>query len=326
MTIQRKTFIASGLATLIAFGSGTAFAQDYPAEKPVRILVGASAGGGTDILARMLADKFRLSMKQSFVVENKPGAANTLAADAAAKAPKDGYTLLVATNTGQAIAPHLLKLAYNPLKDLQPIGMVVVVPHLLLVGANEKARDAKELVTAIKANPAKYAYASSGVGSTQHVAGEALNLAGGTKAIHIPYKGSSAAHSDLIGGQVQFMIDTTSSAIGQVKSGPLRALAVTTPKRLAELPDVPTVRELGMPGLEIVTWYGLYTTAGTPKAVVDKLHAELQRTLKLPDVQDRLRALGGHSEDLTTEQFAEFNRTEFDRFGKLVKATNIRAD
>jgi tripartite-type tricarboxylate transporter receptor subunit TctC len=322
--MNRKTFISAAMATLLALGAGASLAQEYPA-KPVRIMVGATAGGGTDILARMLADKFRVSMKQSFVVENRPGAANTLAADATAKAPADGYTLLVATNTGQAIAPHLLKLAYDPLKDLQPIGMVVVVPHLLLVGASEKARSAAELIAEIKANPSRYAYASSGIGSTQHIAGESLNLAAGTRAVHVPYKGSSAAHIDLIGGQVQFMLDTTSSAMGQVKAGALRALAVTTPKRLDELPDVPTVRELGMPALEITTWYGLYTTAGTPRDVVDKLGAELQRTLKLPDVQERLRALGGQSEDLTLQQFTEFGRSEFERFGKLVKAANIKA-
>jgi tripartite-type tricarboxylate transporter receptor subunit TctC len=324
--MNRKAFIATAVATLLVFGAGTSVAQDYPAAKPVRIMVGATAGGGTDILARMLADKFRASMKQSFVVENKPGAANTLAADATAKAPKDGYTLLVATNTGQAIAPHLLKLAYDPLKDLQPIGMVVVVPHLLLVGPTEKARDANELIAAIKANPSRYAYASSGVGSTQHIAGESFNLTAGTKAVHVPYKGSSAAHSDLIGGQVQFMLDTTSSAMGQVKAGALRALAVTTAKRLEDLPNVPTVRELGMPALEIVTWYGLYATAGTPQDVVDKLHGELQRALKMPDVQERLRALSGQTENLTVQQFTEFGRAEFDRFGKLVKAANMKAE
>ena len=322
--MKRKIFIASSFAILLV--GATAWAQDYPSAKPVKILVGATAGGGTDILARMLADKFGQSMKQSFVVENKPGAANTLAADAAAKAPKDGYTLLVATNTGQAIAPHLLKLAYDPLKDLQPIGMVVVVPHLLLVGPTEKARDSKELVAAMKSNPSAYSYASSGIGSTQHIAGEALNMTAGTKAVHIPYKGSSAAHTDLIGGQVQIMLDTTSSAMGQVKAGKLRALAITTAKRSPELPEVPTVRELGMPDVEISTWYGLYTTAGTPKAIVDKLHTELKRTLQLADVQDRLKSLGGNSEDQTIQQFSDFNRSEFERFGKLVKVANIKAE
>jgi tripartite-type tricarboxylate transporter receptor subunit TctC len=197
---------------------------------------------------------------------------------------------------------------------------------LLLVGPTEKARDSKELVAAMKSNPSAYSYASAGIGSTQHIAGEALNMTAGTKAVHIPYKGSSAAHTDLIGGQVQIMLDTTSSAMGQVKAGKLRALAITTAKRSPELPEVPTVRELGMPDVEISTWYGLYTTAGTPKAIVDKLHTELKRTLQLADVQERLKSLGGNSEDQTIQQFSDFNRSEFERFGKLVKVANIKAE
>jgi tripartite-type tricarboxylate transporter receptor subunit TctC len=322
--MNRKNFIACSL--LSALCVTTAFAQDYPSAKPVRIMVGASAGGGTDILARLLADKFGQSMKQSFVVENRPGAANTLAADATAKAPRDGYTLLVATNTGQAIAPHLLKLAYDPMKDLQPIGMVVVVPHLLLVGPNETAKDIRALVAAMKSKPAGYSYASSGIGSTQHIAGEALNMSAGTKALHIPYKGSSAAHTDLISGQVQIMLDTTSSSMALVKAGKLRPLAITTANRSPELPDVPTMREIGFPAVEISTWYGLYTTAGTPKVVVDKLSAELKKTLQLPDVQQRLKALGGSSIDMTSQQFTEFNINEFNRFGKIVKEANIKAE
>lgn len=322
--MNHKNLIACSL--LSALCVTTAFAQDYPSAKPVRIMVGASAGGGTDILARLLADKFGQSMKQSFVVENRPGAANTLAANATATAPRDGYTLLVATNTGQAIAPHLLKLAYDPMKDLQPIGMVVVVPHLLLVGPNEAAKDIRALVAAMKSKPAGYSYASSGIGSTQHIAGEALNMAAGTKALHIPYKGSSAAHTDLISGQVQIMLDTTSSSMALVKAGKLRPLAITTANRSPELPNVPTMREIGFPAVEISTWYGLYTTAGTPKVVVDKLSAELKKTLQLPDVQQRLKALGGSSIDMTTQQFTEFNINEFNRFGKIVKEANIKAE
>jgi len=322
--MNRNNLIACSL--LSALCVTTAYAQDYPSAKPVRIMVGASAGGGSDILARLLADKFGQSMKQSFVVENRPGAANTLAADATAKAPRDGYTLLVATNTGQAIAPHLLKLAYDPMKDLQPIGMVVVVPHLLLVGPNETAKDIRALEAAMKSKPAGYSYASSGIGSTQHIAGEALNMAAGTKALHIPYKGSGAAHTDLISGQVQIMLDTTSSSMALVKAGKLRPLAITTANRSPELPDVPTMREIGFPAVEISTWYGLYTTAGTPKVVVDKLSAELKKTLQLPDVQQRLKALGGSSTDMTTQQFTEFNINEFNRFGKIVKEANIKAE
>ena len=324
MNITRQVLSIVCSAALV-LGAATASAQTYPA-KPVRILVGATAGGGTDILARILAEKFTESLKQNFIVENKPGAANTLAAAEAAKAAPDGHTLLLATNTGQAIAPHMLKLAFDPLKDLQPVGLVVTVPQVLLVGPNESARSVAELVAAIKAKPAAYNYGSSGVGSTQHIAGEALNQAAGTEAKHVPYKGSSAAHIDLIGGQLQFMIDTTSSAMGQIKAGKLRPLAITTSTRSSLLPDVPTMQEAGLPSVGITTWYGLYATGGTPRPVIERLHAELQRVLKLPDVQDRLRGLGGEASALSIEQFAEMNRAEFERYGKLVKSANIKAE
>jgi tripartite-type tricarboxylate transporter receptor subunit TctC len=304
-----------------------AFAQEpvYPA-KPVKIMVGASPGGGTDILARMLADKFGLAMKQTFLVENKPGAANTLAADMTAKASPDGYTLLLATNTAQAIAPHLLKLGYDPLKDLQALGLVVTVPQVLVVAATHPARDTKEFIAAMKANPASYNYGSSGIGSTQHIAGVALNIASGTTATHVPYKGSSAAHIDLISGQLQFMIDTTSSAMSQIKAGKLKALAITTPTRSAQLPDVPTMAESDFASVSVTTWYGLYTTNGTPLAILNKLHDELQGVLKLPDVQERLLGLGGEAGNLTRAQFASLNQAEYQRYGEVIKSANIRAE
>lgn len=302
-----------------------AAAQPYPT-KPVRIMVGASAGGGTDIIARMLADKFSEAFKQSFVVENKPGASNTIAADLTAKAPPDGYTLLVATNTGQAIAPHLLKLSYDPLKGLTPIGLVVTVPNVLVVSESVPAKDVKELVALMKAKPNEFQYASSGIGSTQHIAGVGFTTLTGTTAVHVPYKGSSQAHTDLITGRVQIMLDTTSSAMPQIKAGKLRPLAVTTPKRSAELPNVPTLAEAGFPGFEISTWYALLVTGGTPKPIVDQLSAELDRILKLPDVQARLRGLGGEPGGMTQAQFAELNRSEYERMGKLIRDNNIKAD
>ena len=324
LTLAQRLTLALLLAATL--GAPAVQAQAAYPTKPVRILVGATAGGGTDILARLLAEKFGESMKQTFIVENKPGAANTLAAAEAAKASPDGHTLLLATNTGQAIAPHMLRLSFDPLKDLQPIGLVVTVPQVLLVGDKEKARNVAELVAAMKARPDAYNYASSGVGSTQHIAGEALNIAAGTQARHVPYKGSSAAHIDVIGGQVQFMIDTTSSSMAQIKAGKLRALAVTTATRSPQLPEVPTMAEAGHPSVGITTWYGLYATGGTPRAVADKLAAELQRVLKLPDVQERLRALGGDASALSIEQFAEMNRSEHERYGKLVRAAGIKAE
>jgi tripartite-type tricarboxylate transporter receptor subunit TctC len=319
--------ITSRLTVLaLAFVAGLASAQsDYPT-RTARIMVGANAGGGTDIIARMLAEKFAESLKQPFVVENRPGASNTIAADLTAKAPADGYTLLVATNTGQAIAPHLIKLGYDPLKQLQPVGLIVVVPNVLVVGDKVAAKDVKELVAMAKAKPGELKYASSGVGSTQHIAGEAFDAAAGVKTIHVPYKGSSQAHVDILGGNVEMMFDTTSSAMPHIKSGRFRPLAVTSQARSAELPNVPTIAESGYPSAEMTTWYGLFVTGGTPKPIVDKLHAELARVLKLPDVQAKLRGLGGEPGALTIDQFAEMNKAEYERFGKLIRAANIKAE
>jgi len=323
MRLKEARFaLATLVLLLVALPSG---AQEYPS-KAVRIMVGASPGGGTDIIARMLAEKFSEAFKQSFVVENKPGASNTIAADITAKAPPDGYTLLVATNTGQAIAPHLLKLGYDPLKGLTPVGLIVTVPNVLVVSESVPAKDVKELVALMKAKPNEFQYASSGIGSTQHIAGIGFTTLTGTTAVHVPYKGSSQAHTDLITGRVQIMLDTTSSAMPQIKAGKLRPLAVTTPKRSAELPNVPTLAEAGFPGFEMSTWYAMLVTGGTPKAIVDRLAAELDRVLKMPDVQARLRGLGGEPGGITQEQFAELNRTEFERMGKLIRDNNIKAE
>jgi tripartite-type tricarboxylate transporter receptor subunit TctC len=320
--------VLGALTAIVLLAAGPVAAQTdaaYPS-KPVRIMVGANAGGGTDIIARMLADKFAEAWKQPFVVENRPGASNTIAADLTAKAPPDGYTLLVATNTGQAIAPHLIKLGYDPLKQLAPIGLVVVVPNVLVVTAGLAATDVKELVAMAKAKPGQLKYGSSGVGSTQHIAGEAFNQAAGVQTIHVPYKGSSQAHMDVLSGQVEMMFDTTSSAMPHVKSGKFRALAVTSPERSGELPNVPTIAEAGFPAAEMTTWYGVFVTAGTPKPIVDKLAIELARILKLPDVQARLKGLGGEPGNISVDQFAEMNRAEYERFGKLIKSANIKAE
>ena len=316
-------FVVVALAALVAIAP--AAAQNYPT-KPVRIMVGAPPGGGTDIIARMLADKFGEAFKQSFVVENKPGASNTIAADITAKAAPDGYTLLAATNTGQAIAPHLLKLGYDPLKGMQPVGLIVVVPNVLVVSESVPAKDVRELVALMKAKPNEFQYASSGIGSTQHIAGIGFVAATGTSAVHVPYKGSAQAHADLITGRVQIMLDTTSSAMPQIKAGKLRPLAVTTPRRSAELPNVPTLAEAGYPGFEMSTWYGLFVTGGTPKPIVDRLAAELDHILKLPDVQARLRGLGGEPGAITLDQFAEMNRAEYERMGKMIRDNNIKAE
>ena len=303
--------------------ASAAQAQSAWPGKPVRIMVGASAGGGTDVIARMLADRFADTWKQSFVVENRPGASNTIAADLTAKAAPDGHTLLVATNTGQAIAPHMLKLSYDPLKDLQPVGMIVEVPNVVLVSATLPIKTVAELIADMKAKPQGYRYGSSGVGSTQHLAGEAFDLATGVKSIHVPYKGSSQAHVDVISGAVQLMFDTTSSSMPQIRAGKMRPLAVMSPRRSAQLPEVPTLAEAGVQSLEMSTWYGLFVTGGTPAPVVALLHNELRRVLTLPEVSQKLAGLGGEQRDMTIEAFAAFNRAEFQRFGKLIAEAKI---
>ena len=287
-------------------------------------MVGASPGGGTDIIARMLGDKFADSLKQPFIVENRAGASNTIAADVTAKATPDGHTLLVATNTGQAIAPHLIKLGFDPLKDVQPIGLIVIVPNVLVVGAQVPAANVAELVALAKKQPLRYA--SAGIGSTQHIAGEAFAKATGTNLVHVPYKGSSQAHIDLLGGQVEMMLDTSSSAMGQIKAGKLRPLAVTTPSRSAELPQVPTLAETGVTGAEITTWYGLFTTGGTARPLVERLHAELAKALAAPDVRARLIGLGGEPGAMSVGEFTAMNRAEFERYGRLIREAGIKID
>jgi tripartite-type tricarboxylate transporter receptor subunit TctC len=318
-----KPLVLAALAATLCFAPVQA--QTWPT-KPVKIMVGASAGGGTDIIARMLAEKFGDAFKATFVVENRPGASNTIAADLTAKAPPDGHTLLVATNTGQAIAPHLMKLGFDPIRDLMPIALIVTVPNVLAVTPSVPAKDVKELIALMKAKPDEYKFASSGIGSTQHIAGEGFKHATGVSMIHVPYKGSSQAHLDVIAGQVQVMFDTTSSAMGHIKAGKLRVLAVTTGQRSAELPNIPTLAEAGVPGFEMSTWYGLYVTNGTPREVVARLQAETARILKLPDVQTRLKGLGGEPGNVTPEQFAALNRAEYERFGKLIRDANIRIE
>jgi tripartite-type tricarboxylate transporter receptor subunit TctC len=316
----KKILLAALMATPLL-----GLAQSYP-NKPVRIMVGANAGGGTDIIARMLAEKMGEAFKGSFVVDNKPGASNTIAADLTAKAPADGHTLLVATNTGQAIAPHLIKLGFDPIKDLTPVGLIVTVPNVLVVGANVPANNVAELVSLMKAKPNEFKYASSGVGSTQHIAGEGFNLAAGVKSIHVPYRGSSQAHLDIIGGNVQIMFDTTSSAMGQIKAGKFKPLALTTATRSSELPQVPTLAEAGVSGFEMSTWYGMFVTSGTPPEVTQRLQTELAKILKMPDIQTKLKGLGGEPGNITPEQFAQMNRQEFTRFGDLIKKANIKLE
>ena len=312
--------------------SGIALAQPVstPAgpwpSKPVRLMVGASPGGGTDIIARMLGDKLTAVFGQPFLVENRPGAANTIASDVTAKSPPDGYTLLVGTNTAQAIAPHIMKLGFDPVKDLTPIALLVVVPNVVVAAPSVAANNIRELVAEINAKPGGFSCGSSGIGSTQHLACAAFALATGARIVHIPYKGSAQALTDLVGGQIQLSFDTTSSAMSFIKGGKVKALAVMTPKRAAELPDVPTLAEAGVSGVEMSTWYGFFGPANLPREITARLHAETAKILAMPDVRKRLEGMAGEPGAMGAAEFAAMAKTDYERAGKLVRDANIKGE
>ena len=313
-------------AALFLLSAATAFAQGGWPNKPVKLMVGASPGGGTDIIARMLGDKYQATFGQPFIVENRPGAGNTIASDVTAKAPPDGYTLLVGTNTAQAIAPHVMKLGFDPIKDLTPIALIVVVPNVILAAPSVKANTVAELIAESKATPNGFSCGSSGIGSTQHLACEAFALATGAKITHVPYKGSSQALADLVGGQIQLSFDTTSSGMSFIRSNKVKALAVMTPKRSSELPDIPTLAEAGVPGVEMSTWYGLFGPANLPREITAKLHAETMKVIAMPDVKKRLEALAGEPGAMTSAEFAAKARADYESAGKLVRDAKIKVE
>jgi tripartite-type tricarboxylate transporter receptor subunit TctC len=259
------------------------FAQDWPT-KPVRILVGSAPGGGTDAMARAVADRLGPLLKQPVVVENRPGASNTLAADLTAKAT-DGHTLLMGVSTAHAIAPHLLKLGYDNNKDLVPVVFVGAVPNVLVVNNALPVDSVQSLIKLAKSKPGQLNYATSGSGSTQHIAAELFKDQAGVFITHIPYRGSGPALIDLVGGQVQLSFDTMPSVIGQIKNGRIKPLAVASAKRNPQLPNVPTMAEAGMKGVEMSAWYGIYMPANTPKEIQQRVHDEVNKVLAMPETK-----------------------------------------
>jgi tripartite-type tricarboxylate transporter receptor subunit TctC len=318
-----KSIVHGTLATLL-FAASAAAAQEWPT-KPIRLLVGSSPGGGTDAMARAVADKLGPALKTAVVVENKPGASNTLAADATAKAT-DGHTMVMGVSTAHAIAPHLLKLGYDNARDLVPVAMVGSVPNVLVVTSGLPVDSVQALVKLAKAQPGKLNHASSGTGSTQHLAGEIFKDVADVQIVHVPYRGSGPALVELIGGQVQMSFDTMPSVIGHIRNGKVKPLAVAATQRNPQLPNVPTMKEAGVPGVEISAWYGIYMPAGTPKAVQERVHAEVTKLLALPDTKARLEAIGAEIGSMTQQQFIDFNKTELLRYGAVIKKNDIRVE
>jgi len=304
----------------------TATAQDYPA-KAIRLVVPFPPGGGTDIFSREIAHKLSDTLKWVVVVDNKPGAGGNIGMDAVAKAPADGYTIGMGQTSNLAINPTLYaKLPYDPLKDLAPIALVADAPLVLVVPANSPFRSVADLVAAAKKKPGEVTFGSPGNGTVAHLTGELFQTAAGIKLSHIPYKGSAQAITDLMGGQVQSYMSSIPTALSHIKGGKLRALAVTSTKRVPTLPDVPTIAEAGYKGFDATTWFGIVAPAGTAPAIINKLNAEVNRVLKAPDLRDKFAAEGGGALGSSPQEFAAMLKSDYAKWGKVVKDANIKLD
>ena len=322
----RRTLLASlAVAAAGALPLG-ALAQNFPT-KPITIIVPFSAGGTTDILARIVGQGLTTELGQSVVVDNKPGAGGNIGGSLAAKAAADGYTLFMGTVGTHAINQSLYKkMPFDPVKDFAPLSRVATVPNLLVAHPSQPFKTVKEMIAYAKANPGKITFGSPGSGASPHVSGELFKSMTGTDLLHIPYKGSAPAMTDLLGGQTSVMFDNMPSAIQHVRSGKLRPIAVTTAKRSPELPDVPTIAEAGVPGYEATSWFGMFAPAGTPKPVLDKLHAALIKVLNQADVKKKIAEQGGDVVAETPAQFAAFIKAESGKWGKVVKESGATAD
>ena len=322
LAIAAAAAALSSPATVVAQSAAAGSADAYPS-KPVRVIVGPAPGGGTDILARLFAQKLSSNLGRSFVVENRPGAGGTIAYAAVAKSPADGYVLL-AVASGYAITPAVYRnLAYDPIADFAPISLVTEAPILLMVHPSLPVKSTHELVALAKTKPGALDAASAGMGTSNHLALELFNSLAGVKIAHIPYKGTGPALVDFMAGQVHVMFGNIVSSLPYVKAGRARALAVTGPKRSNVMPGVPTVAESGVPGYVTTTWHGWLAPAGTPVAVVNKVSLELARALKAPDVLEQLSLDGAEAVGSTPEQFNRHLVAEIARWSKVVKNTGL---
>lgn len=330
MTLRRQ-FLQTAVACATGLMTTSVLSQGAWPAKPINYLVAFPAGGTTDILARLVSQKLGTALGTSIVIENKGGAGGSVGSEVAARAPADGYHLLGGTISSHAINVSLYpKLGYDPIKSFTPVYMYGTNPVVLVVAANSPYKTLRDLLTAAKANPGKLSGASAGNGTSQHLAQELLAFKGDVKFTHIPYKGSAPAIQDVMSGQVDFMFDTTVVAGPYIQSGKLRALAVTSAKRLSDsFTDVPTVAESGWPGtqgFEVVSWQALFAPAGTPKPIVDKLHAEILKIIQAPDMQERIKGLGMQASVMTPEQISNFQKSEIDKWAQVIKAANIKID
>jgi tripartite-type tricarboxylate transporter receptor subunit TctC len=324
--MMHRRNLLQALASSAALAPLAGWSQAYPS-RPIKLIIPFPPGGPTDILGRIVAQKLSERLGQNVIVDNKAGASGMIGADIVAKAAPDGYTLLVNASL-HVINPSLYeKPRYDAIADFTPLSNLADVPLVLVVNAKTPVQSVKELIAWIKSSKTPVNFASSGNATAPHLAGEAFKLATGTDNMqHVPYKGSSPALTDLLGGQVQLMFDSLPSSQAFIKSGALKAIAVTTLGRSSALPNVPTVAESGVPGFDFSTWYGVWAPASTPSAIVNKLSSEIGHITRLPDIRERFLALGAEPVGNSAEDFAAFNKTELAKWARIVKQSGARVD
>jgi len=313
------------LAVIALAATGLAFAQAWP-NKPIRLVVNFPPGGAADQIARSVGVPLGEALGEPIVIENRPGANGNIGADAVAKSPPDGYTLLMSSGGAFSVNPHLYtKLPFDPVKDLVPVAAAARILVFLVVRPDLPAKSVDEFVALARANPGKLTYGSPGSGSSPHIAGEMLKRAAKIDIVHVPYKGAAPALTDLLGGQLDFMFDP-GIGLPQVRAGKLRLLAVGSPKRSALFPDTPTLAEAGMTGFDADSWFGFYAPAGVPADILARLNREINRALQTPAVRERITALGAEAVALTAEEFAALQRADRERFGVVVREAGIKLD
>jgi tripartite-type tricarboxylate transporter receptor subunit TctC len=318
------SMMLAGIA--LAIVSVSAFAQSWPM-RPIRLIVPFTPGGGVDLTGRVLAPKLSEALGQSVIVENRGGAGGLIGVDLGAKASPDGYTVVIGTIGNIAIAPHLQsKMPYDPQKDLVPISQLANALNVMVINPSVKATTVNEFIALAKKEGSNISYGSSGSGATDHLAGEVFNTLAGLKMTHIPYKGGAPAMIDLVGGQVQVIFATVSTAISSIQGGKVRALGMTGNQRYESLPEVPTIAEAGLAGFDVNGWYGLYAPAGTPKDIITRLNAEVVKILAMPDVKARLLDAGIIATSSSPEAFAAYTQAETKRWAKVVKDANIKTE
>lgn len=326
LTRMKKLLYRALLAALVA--PLAALAQSWPTAKPIRMVIPFPAGGATDIVGRTIAQKLSASIGQQIVIDNKPGAGGTIGADLVAKAPADGYTILMATSSTHSVGPALnAKMPYDAFRDFAPVVHVANAPSVLVVGRNFPASTVQELVTLIKRSPGQYNFGSSGIGTYPHLSAEMFKWrAGGLFVVHIPYRGTGLVITDLVAGQIAFLMDSIVSAQPHIGDGKVRPLAVSGSRRSISAPTVPTFAEAGIPGMDFSNWFGVFAPAGTPPDILQRLNRELNAALRSPEIAERLQRAGAEPVGGTPEQFAKVYRDEFENWKAVIQRAGIKGE